>query len=220
MLFIRCRDAFGALRVSAELLPLAGLDVPAVGRVCETVIGATLSPDLARDVHARTGGNPLFVREVARLLPDTEGASPDALPQGVRDVIERRVARLSEPCRDTLGVAAALGRPVDAALLAAVGGATAADIAQLLDEAGSARVLVAAGGGFAFAHDLFRETVYAGLLPAVRDDVHARIAVALEARSRERAADPVERARAALLARARIERRVRARGSLWLGGRT
>ena len=85
-------------------ISLGGLSERRRGRIC-----SALDRDRACDwswsdaIHGETEGNPLFVAEVVRLL-DAEGRITEAdahlsIPPGVRAVIGRRVARLSEQCR-------------------------------------------------------------------------------------------------------------------------
>ena len=174
----------------AQVISLAGLTAAEVAAVMATVAGPRPSDEVADRVWRRSGGNPLHVRELTRLLVAGDRAA-DAVPPTVRDALARRVARLSAPCAEALTVAALAGPRVWPALLARV--LPAVDVAAVLDEAVRARVLVsepgrahpdpAAGplgaGAFAFAHDLFRETVAAVPTPR-RPDLHARIARALE----------------------------------------
>ena len=84
--------------------------------------GAEPPPGLAEAVHAQTDGNPFFVGEVVRLLA-SEGrlSDPDSwqgqIPQGVREVVGRRLDRLSEETNEGLKVAAVIGREFDADVL-------------------------------------------------------------------------------------------------------
>jgi len=174
----------------AQVISLAGLTAAEVAAVMATVAGPRPSDEVADRVWRRSGGNPLHVRELTRLLVAGDRAA-DAVPPTVRDALARRVARLSAPCAEALTVAALAGPRVWPALLARV--LPAVDVAAVLDEAVRARVLVAepgrahpdpaagplGAGAFAFAHDLFRETVAAVPTPR-RPDLHARIARALE----------------------------------------
>ena len=93
---------------------LGGLGPSEVGRFVELNAGVTLTgPNLVM-LHSRTEGNPLFLNELVRLLDEEDvAASGDwttSLPQGVRDVIGRRLHRLSEKCNEILTVAAVVGR--------------------------------------------------------------------------------------------------------------
>jgi predicted ATPase len=82
-------------------LPLIGLTEPDVATFIVLTTGVAPPMTLAATIHADTDGNPLFVGEVVRLLA-AEGrlerpgdARSLAVPRGVRDVIARRLARLS-----------------------------------------------------------------------------------------------------------------------------
>src|SRR4029434_8983183 len=75
-------------------------------------------------LHRETNGNPFFLGEIAHLLAGEEepGTGWDAqlVPQGVRDVISRRLDRLGDDCRATLAVAALCGDTIDAGMLAGI----------------------------------------------------------------------------------------------------
>jgi len=155
------------------VLPLSGLDPDGVATVVAAVTGDRPEPELAARLHRRTGGNPFFVRELARL-----GAEA-AAPATVRDALERRLARLSAPCAELVSVAAVGGPRIRPDVLASVL-PPGYDVDALVEEAVRARVLVGTADGPRFAHDLFRET--AADLPAERaEQLHARIGAALAA---------------------------------------
>ena len=152
------------------VLPLSGLDPAGVAAVVAAVTGEPSDPELAARLHRRTGGNPFFVRELARL-----GSA--AAPVTVRDALERRLARLSAPCAELVTVAAVGGPRIRAEVLGRVLPA-GYDVGALVEEAVRARILVGTADGPRFAHDLFRET--AADLPAARaEQLHARIGAAL-----------------------------------------
>ncbi|HEY7102530.1 MAG TPA: AAA family ATPase [Mycobacteriales bacterium] len=153
------------------VLPLSGLDPAGVAAVVAEVTGEPADPGLVARLHRRTGGNPFFVRELARL-----GAAA-AAPGTVRDALERRLARLSAPCAELVTAAAVGGPRIRPAVLGRVLPA-GYDLGALVDEAVRARVLAGTADGPRFAHDLFRET--AADLPAARaQQLHARIGAAL-----------------------------------------
>ncbi len=83
-------------------IPLRGLGIGAVERYIEMTSGAPSPAGLAEAVQEQTDGNPFFVGEVVRLLASEGkliGGSSVAeleIPQGVREVIGRRLDRLSE----------------------------------------------------------------------------------------------------------------------------
>src|SRR5262249_37434292 len=88
-----------------ERIELRGLDPAGVESMIEALAGVRPDPLLAASGGRMTDGNPFFVRELTRLLADQGrlGEAPEedaslALPQGVRDVIGRRLNTLSAAC--------------------------------------------------------------------------------------------------------------------------
>jgi tetratricopeptide (TPR) repeat protein len=145
------------------------------------VAGREPDAELAAAVRRRCGGNPLFVRELTRLMVARGRWDPAdvAVPEGVADTLRRRMARLSGPCADLLEVAAIVGADGTRDVLARSAPEHAADVEELLDEAVRAGVLVGTGGGWRFAHDLHRETVLAGIPASRRAERHAAVGRAL-----------------------------------------
>jgi DNA-binding SARP family transcriptional activator/tetratricopeptide (TPR) repeat protein len=164
---------------------LAGLDEPGVAALIASQAGHEAPPALARTVRDETDGNPFFVEEVVRHLlesgrwTDTVTPGEIGVPEGVREVLLRRVARLSEPCRSALAHAAVLGREFDFATLRAMLGDDEDAVIAALEEALDARLVVEAPGGYAFTHALVRETLYATLSVPRRQRMHARAAGAI-----------------------------------------
>ena len=143
---------------------------------------------LVDDVRARTGGNPFFVREVTQLLQSrgglTESGSTLGIPDGVRQVVSQRLARLPQASVSILTIAAVAGRETAGDLLVRVTGMDAAAVAEHLEAPVRARMLVpppGPAGPFRFAHDLFRETLYEAMTPVARARTHLRVARALQA---------------------------------------
>src|SRR4051812_5474607 len=175
-----------------ERLRLAGLDrVHTARMMMQLASGAAVPAALIAQVHERTEGHPLFVAEMSRLLLQ-EGvlaagkpaaASPRRIPEGIKEVIGRRLNRLAGRTNQVLSCAAAIGRHFDAALLARVlpdideEGCTLA-----LEEALQAQLIEALPqtGRYRFGHALFRETLYEEIAPPRRSRLHLRIARAIE----------------------------------------
>lgn len=160
-------------------LPLAGLAEQAVAGLVAGVCDAPVDAPTVAELAARTGGNPFFVRESARLLG---GVGLRALPDGVRDVLRRRLARLPEPAVALLRLAAFAGPEVSADVLVkaadqdedgVLAGLESAVVAGLLTEPEPGRVR--------FAHALVRETAIADLSRLRATRMHARLADAIEA---------------------------------------
>ncbi|GAA0973942.1 hypothetical protein GCM10009555_029490 [Acrocarpospora macrocephala] len=144
--------------------------------------GRDPDPDAARNIHARTAGNPFFVRELSRLLAD-DGVLGDGVPSTVRDVVRDRIAGLDDDTDRLLQLAALIGRDVDLTLLAR---AADLDVPECLDglEPLEALGLLEPSAGdpytFRFAHDLVREAVAGTTSQRRLTRLHLRVADALE----------------------------------------
>ena len=149
--------------------------------------GAPAPPGLADAVQEQTDGNPFFVGEVVRLLASegklTAGGSAAELqiPQGVREVVGRRLDRLGEETNATLRVAAVIGRDFDRELVWRVAEQQPEQLMKAAQEAIDERLVTDFGDGhFSFAHALVRDTLYEELSPPKRSALHERTGLALE----------------------------------------
>jgi DNA-binding SARP family transcriptional activator/tetratricopeptide (TPR) repeat protein len=169
---------------STAWVRIGGLDEHAIGALLE-MTGRTPDARTARFVqrlHTETGGNPFFIREVlAHLGPDLPAAQLE-MPEGLRDVLRERVARLSAIAQRALGVAAVVGPAFSLGLLERVLDDDHGGVLNGLDEAALAGLLVELGPGrYAFAHALVRQAIYEGHSSARRMRLHRRVGEALEA---------------------------------------
>jgi predicted ATPase len=134
----------------------------------------------ARTIHDRTGGNPFYVRELARHVAERPATAFVDVPEGIRDVVRARTKRLAPGCADALGAAAVLGDSFDVTVLAAVTGSEEDELQGILDEVAEAGLVEELSAGrYRFAHRLTRDAVYAGLGPSRRARLHAAAATAL-----------------------------------------
>ncbi len=196
-------EVLADLRRSAavECLSLCGLDQPAVAEYVKQAAGHELDEaahSLARAIHAETEGNPFFISEVLRHLMETgavherdgrwEARRPTeelGIPEGVRDVIGRRLSRLSEGANQALTLGAVVGLEFDLATVQAACSIDEDALVSALDEAVAAHLLVEIGGPLPrhrFAHALVRSTLYDELSPARRVLLHRRVGHAIERR--------------------------------------
>jgi hypothetical protein len=177
LLLITSRDDSGILfsTTGVRRLPLSGLDLEATGALVRRIVAAGTSREYIAEVHRRSGGNPFFATEVARLQA-SRGMPTGVVPAGVRQVLEYRLARLPQESVDLLRVASVVGAP-DVGRLASVTGLAEAQVAALVDEPAAAGVVVAG----AFAHELLRETLYLGMSPDRRALLHRQVAERLQA---------------------------------------
>src|SRR6185369_7007184 len=146
---------------------------------------------LAHAVRRETEGNPFFIGEVIRHLGESgvlfeEGGrwtyrGPIAqlgIPEGVREVIGRRLGRLSEATNRVLGLAAVIGRQFDLALLAKIAEASEDAVLDALDEATAAALVTEVRGGdgqFAFRRARLHQRVGEALEELVSTTPGARI---------------------------------------------
>ena len=192
-------EALGELtRGSAEggfqRVLLRGLTQEDVGRFIDLVSGITPPRGMVEAVHRQTEGNPLFVTEVVRLLVQ-EGELTSArnsqreswtvrIPEGVREVIGRRLNRLAQRCNETLTIASVIGREFELRQIAPLVEDMSEDrLLEVLEEALAARVieeLPRTVGRYQFTHALIQETLSEELTTTRRVRLHARIAEALE----------------------------------------
>ncbi|GIE95597.1 ATP-binding protein [Paractinoplanes rishiriensis] len=161
----------------AEPIALTGLTAGAVAELITTLAGDEAATAWASLVHRRSGGHPFLARELCHLL--AAGGAADEVPAAAREAVRRRLHRLPEGCRALLDVAAVAGPVLYPDVLAEVTGASPEQVADRAAEAVTAGIL--AGDG-SFAHDLYRETIYAGLTANRRLDLHARVGQALQHR--------------------------------------
>ncbi|MTD12634.1 AAA family ATPase [Nakamurella sp. YIM 132087] len=165
-------------RAGTRQVTVPPLSVAEVGRLSELVGGRAVDPGEAAALTARTGGNPFFVAEYAR-LPEEERAAGD-LPPSIRSVLGRRLSALDPAVLQVLRTAAIIGDPMDPALLRSVTRIDPEELADLLDEASDERIIVAAADGrYTFAHALLRDEVMAGMSAVRRQRLHARVADSL-----------------------------------------
>ena len=177
---------------NVERIALTGLDEDGVAAFAEAMPWPDMPPaaELGRTLHAETGGNPFFVREVILHLrgrelnaTDVEDPRGVGLPDSVRDVVSRRLGQLSAAAQRCLQVAAVIGAAFEVGILESVA-EPALDpdtVLDALDEAVHAGVIAEDGWTYRFSHELMRQTVYGEMLSARRAQLHGRVAEAIEA---------------------------------------
>ncbi|WP_232663316.1 ATP-binding protein [Pseudonocardia sp. TRM90224] len=144
--------------VAPTTLTLTGLDPAGVAALISRTTGSVPPDELVVEIHRRTGGNPFFVEQTARLWQG--GGALTEVPAGVGAVLRHRLARLPDAVVDLLGTAALLGHEFAAPLLAAAACVPAPQVATLLGQAVTARLVVQLDADrYRFAHDIVRETL-------------------------------------------------------------
>ncbi|MEU4539580.1 BTAD domain-containing putative transcriptional regulator [Streptosporangium sp. NPDC023825] len=167
-------------RATPLRLALPGLDAEAVAELVRTECEA--DEETIAGIAERTGGNPFYVRESARLL-NGEGAlvALSEVPEGVRDVLRRRLARLPEGGVSVLRLAAVAGRESSVDVLVKAADTDEDGVMDALDAGVIAGLLDEPGPGLIrFVHALVRDTLIADVSRLRATRMHARIAAALE----------------------------------------
>lgn len=147
------------------------------------LLGAGATESVISSIYRESGGNPLFILELARARlreGDTENFSLEML-------VEERLDRLDPQTREVVKYAAAIGREFRPEILGAAIDVPEPLLMERLDRLQRRSLLsVSAEGYFDFCHDLIRNTTYRALSQPWRRMIHRRIAAALsEAASAE-----------------------------------
>ncbi len=172
-----------------QRIELAGLSSRETEEFMAAASGGVASTSFASAIHARTEGHPLFLEETLRLMMDGRtarpvGAASDDLqmlmkiPTGVREVIGKRLNRLSAAAGRLLAIAACIGRSFDLDILAELEADKSEDeVLVALEEALAVHLIEAVPNTqqFRFSHALIRETLYDEMLGLRRSRLHLRI---------------------------------------------
>jgi class 3 adenylate cyclase/tetratricopeptide (TPR) repeat protein len=184
-------------RPEARIISLPSHSATEVGDLLLALSGHPPPTEVVDAIFAESEGNALFVEEVFRHLSDSgrlldeRGAfRPDLrideldVPANLRLVIDWRLGRLSESTRRMLGLAAVVGRKFTHDVLQAVGGLESVELLDAIEAAEHAQVIVEesarGAAGYCFAHELFRQTLLAGVSTPRRQRYHLQVADALE----------------------------------------
>jgi tetratricopeptide (TPR) repeat protein len=193
---------------------LRGLNADEVRRMMETICGHAVPWSLAEAVHRQTEGNPLFVQEVIRYLaeegliarkegqwrPTKDSPLEMSIPEGLRDVIGKRLSLLTPECNQVLSVASVIGREFALETLKAVAVIDEDIFVNALKEAVRLSVLEERPQKglvrYRFTHAFFRQILYEEMIAPQRLKLHRQVAYSLETlyakRLKEHAAELAE----------------------------
>jgi DNA-binding CsgD family transcriptional regulator len=188
-------DALGGLTRARHVtrIDLSGLSAEEVHAFITAATGKPPPDWLSRSLYRQTEGNPLFLREIVRFLEHqglfrADRSVPLAalpptirIPEGVKEVIGRRLNLLSAHCNEMLALGAVIGRDFSHDLLLRAARQDEQGLNNALDEALGAHVIQeTADRHYQFAHNLIRMTLYDELRPARRRQLHHAAGNALE----------------------------------------
>jgi class 3 adenylate cyclase len=170
-----------SVRSHHSAISLSPLDrVQIANMVAELAAHHALSRDMIEGVSERTGGVPLFVEEVTRLLLERgEQGGAQAIPPTLQQSLAARLDRLGS-ARETAQIGAVLGRGFSYALLQSVAGLDEGALRSSLERLAEADILFVEGDGaqatYRFKHALIQDAAYDSLLKSRRQALHARAA--------------------------------------------
>jgi class 3 adenylate cyclase len=195
-------DAFSDVLADLRRVPdvarmtLTGLSEEESGELLEGLAGREVARPLVTALHRETDGNPFFLEELLRHLSETDGLSRIEsggarpidfseldLPDGVREVVARRLRRLPNAVNEVLALAAVIGRDFDIGLLARAADQSTAHVLEALDQATDAGIVQqdpVRMGRYTFSHGLIRQTLNVVRGTARRAQLHARTGAAME----------------------------------------
>jgi DNA-binding NarL/FixJ family response regulator len=166
-------------QAGVERIELRRLDRRDVARQLNSILGHSAGPGLIASVYDRSEGNPFFAEELIAAGVDGRG-----LPPTLREVLQARLAHVSESTLRLLGVAAVVGRKVDHDLLAQLSEMDERELYEALEEAVAAQLLVVDESAvlerYEFRHALTAEAAAEAVLPSQRRRLHVTIAEHLE----------------------------------------
>jgi class 3 adenylate cyclase/predicted RNase H-like nuclease len=175
-------------------ISLAPLDRAQVrDMVAELSARHALPRDVVEDVAARTGGVPLFVEEVTRLLLERgeHGGGIEAIPPTLQQSLMARLDRLG-PAREVAQIGSVIGRGFSYGLLYDVAGMEDAALQAALEKLAEADIVLVQGlppeSDYRFKHALIQDAAYENLLKSRRQVLHRRVAEFLRDRFADTAA--------------------------------
>ena len=174
-------------------ISLAPLDRAQVrDMVSELSARHALSREVVDDVAARTGGVPLFVEEVTRLLLERgEQGGAQVIPPTLQQSLMARLDRLG-PAREVAQIGSVIGRGFSYKLLKAIAGMDDVPLEAALEKLSDADVVLVEGvlpdSDYRVKHALIQDAAYENLLKSRRQLLHRRIAETLRDRFADKAA--------------------------------
>ena len=173
---------------------LEGLDESATAQLVAARLGRPTAPGFVRAVSEQTEGNPFFIEEALRSLSETEfedsGEGPSertlervGIPEGVAEVLFRRLRRLPDGALECLTLGSVIGRDFDLRLIEDLRDSGAPPAIDAVEFAVAAGLVVESSerlDRFSFRHALVRETIYRQLTASRRARLHKAVGETLE----------------------------------------
>jgi DNA-binding CsgD family transcriptional regulator len=178
------------VRRGGAVITLGPLPETDVAALVTAMVGATPG-DALRRLTARAAGNPLYVRELVDALvreqaleirPTAEvSVAQEQLPASLTAVLNDRLSSVPAETARMLRTAALLGAKFAVTDLAVVLRRPVSDLADGLQEAVAAGIVIGSGSELAFRHLLIQQALYGSMPAALRTALHAEAARELAA---------------------------------------
>ncbi len=177
-------------------IPVPRLTESEVGELIAARFGAEAPEAVVDSISEETQGNPFFIEEITMHLED-EGAidahgqwisevpiEEYGIPEGVRDVVGRRLDRLGDNANAVLEVAAVIGPTFSIDVAGSIAGLDEGQIDEVVISVVSAGIFEEGTGPeeFVFTHALIRQTLYDGLATRRRTRLHRAVGEVFESR--------------------------------------
>jgi DNA-binding winged helix-turn-helix (wHTH) protein len=184
----RARALGAALRESGSVpVLLSGLTIEETARLVHELKGLEPSADFVAALHGKTGGFPLFIRQVlesdwaARALQGSTIATSIDMQNAALASVERYLDRVSAVCREVLTWAAVLDSSFDFALLAELTGTDREALLNHIEEAHRAHLVIKRRDGrYTFVVPLVGDVLLKQLGASGRASRHEQAALAIE----------------------------------------
>ncbi|MEM7114413.1 MAG: tetratricopeptide repeat protein [Chloroflexota bacterium] len=170
-------------------LPLARLGAAAMANLSAAMLGeAGRDQEIQALLQRETEGNAFFAVEVVRALAEEAGRLGDIgkvtlpetlLPNGIQDIVQRRVSKLSELARELLVKTAVAGRELELPLIQQLSGSLNVEN-EWLPLCADAAILNVQNGVWQFSHGKIRDGLLAELTAVEKTARHEEVASAIE----------------------------------------
>ncbi|MBX9606339.1 MAG: AAA family ATPase [Gammaproteobacteria bacterium] len=163
-----CREAemrdYGGILEAVRVQYLTRLSQAETAELASSILGDRISREVQSFLARETEGNPFFVVETIRALAEDAGTlaaivgdklPPRVLPERMRRILERRLARLADDDVRLLRLTATVGRDVDLELIRSM--VRGADLDGWLRRTSDEAVLVITDRAYRFSHEKIRE---------------------------------------------------------------
>ncbi len=169
-----------------EMIELKGLDYKHVKEIAEYMLDAPVPESIVRRIYEKTGGNPLFVKELINNMHGEMNWQLEnlemSIPQLIKDIVDRKLRRLSKEERKIVEIASVLGYKVNVELLAQLQNGDEMLLFEMLENIEEKGIWEEdeSGEAYVFGERIIRDGIYHGISKMRRRILDRKIAELLE----------------------------------------